>query len=289
MKCNICPRHCNINRENAKGFCGMPSALRVALADLFFYEEPVVSGKNGSGTIFFSGCNMHCVFCQNNKISAGGFGKEISTLRLAHIMDELYERGAHNINLVSPTQYSDKIIEALDIYKPPIPIIYNTNGYETIETLQKLAPYIDVYLTDLKYVSADLSTAYSATPDYFAVAQKAVLEMVNQQPDVVIKDELIERGVIVRHLVLPDCTDDSLAVTDWIKRNLGDKVLVSIMGQYVPCNNLERFPNLQRALKPIEYKLLINHLIKINLTNGFVQELDSSNRIFIPNFNLQNV
>lgn len=268
----------------------MSDDLKVALADLFFYEEPIISGTKGSGAIFFSGCNMRCAFCQNQKISAECNGKTITVKRLADIMRELVDKGAHNINLVSPTQFSTQILKSLEIYRPPVPIVYNTNGYETVENIIRLKDYVDIYLTDLKYVDSYISTKISMTADYFEKASKAILTMVKQQPEVVInKDGIMQSGVIIRHLVLPTCIDDSFAVADWIKDNCGDKVLVSFMSQYTPCNDLSLFPELNRKLKPIEYKAVVAHLEKIGLTNGFIQETNSSDTCFIPDFNNKNV
>ncbi len=289
MYCTICPRNCNIDREKHVGFCKMSNEVKVALADLFFYEEPIISGTQGSGAIFFSGCNMRCVFCQNQKISAECNGKNITVRRLADIMRELTDKGAHNINLVSPTQFSTQIVEALEIYRPPIPVIYNTNGYETVENIARLKDYVDVYLTDLKYVDTHYSTKFSMTPNYFEIASKAIIEMVNQKPEIILKDGIIQSGVIIRHLVLPTCIKDSFAVADRIKAYFGNKVLVSFMSQYTPCNDLSHFPEIDRKLKPIEYKAVIAHLEKIGLTNGFIQYADSSDTCFIPDFNNKNV
>lgn len=289
MKCNLCPRKCNINRNQTEGYCGVSNTLKVARAELHFWEEPIISGTNGSGTIFFSGCNLKCVYCQNYNISKNAFGKEISVNRLAEIFKELESKGAHNINLVTPSHYVTQIVEALKIYKPKIPIVYNSSGYDSLQELELLKNYVDVYLVDLKYFSSELSEQYSKAKNYFEVATKAILKMVEYQPQNIIENNLIKKGVIIRHMVLPNHYEDSFKVLDWIKQNLGDNTCVSIMGQYVPCNNLTNYPKINRKLKPIEYKLVINHFNKIGLTNGYCQSLESASESYIPPFNLEGV
>lgn len=288
-KCILCARHCNVDRNLCFGFCGANNNLKVALADLFFWEEPVISGKNGSGAIFFSHCNLKCVFCQNHKISSEGFGKEITVTRLAEIFKELEQKGAHNINLVTPTHYVDKIIEALNIYKPNIPIVYNTNSYEDIITLDKLKPYIDVYLPDLKYFNSNLSLELSNAEDYFKIASQNILQMVNNQPQNVIDENgIMKKGVLIRHLVLPNCVQDSFAILNWIKENIKNPFL-SVMCQYTPnfkaCEHLK----VNRKLNLIEYKMVLKKLKELNLNRGFVQEFNSASEDYIPNFNLLGV
>lgn len=289
MICNLCPRKCNVNRDLKSGFCGVSNTLKVARAQLHFWEEPIISGTNGSGTIFFSGCNLKCVYCQNFNISKENFGKDITTQRLAEIFKELENAGAHNINLVTPSHYVKQIVEALNIYKPKIPVVYNTSGYDSVEELKMLEGYVDVYLTDLKYYSSELSQKYSSAKNYFEVCSLAIKEMIRQQPKNVIENGLIKKGVIIRHMVLPNCIDDSFKVLDWIKNNLGEDVIVSVMGQYTPYFNASKFPEINRKLKPVEYKLVINHFNKLGLKNGFMQSLDSADENFIPPFNLEGV
>ena len=289
MICNLCPRKCNVNRDLKSGFCGVSNTLKVARAQLHFWEEPIISGTNGSGTIFFSGCNLKCVYCQNYNISNENFGKFITTQRLAEIFKELENAGAHNINLVTPSHYVKQIVEALNIYKPKIPVVYNTSGYDSVEELKMLEGYVDVYLTDLKYYSSELSQKYSSAKNYFEVCSLAIKEMIRQQPKNVMENGLIKKGVIIRHMVLPNCIDDSFKVLEWIKNNLGEDVIVSVMGQYTPYFNASKFPEINRKLKPVEYKLVINHFNKLGLKNGFMQSLDSADENFIPPFNLEGV
>lgn len=289
MKCDLCPRKCGINRNESVGFCGVTNTLKVARAGLHFWEEPIISGTSGSGTIFFSGCNLKCVYCQNYDISSEAFGKEITIKRLAEIFKELEEKGANNINLVTPSHYAKQIVEALKIYRPNIPIVYNTSGYDSLEVLKLMEGWVDVYLTDLKYCSSELSKKYSKAENYFEVATSAILEMVRQQPNNVFENGMLKKGVVVRHMVLPTHTQDSFKVLDWIKQNLGDEALVSVMGQYTPYYNSKNYPEINRKLKPLEYKMVLNHCIKLALTNGFSQELDSASEEYIPPFNLEGV
>lgn len=290
MNCNLCPRKCNINRDEKKGFCGVGNTLKIARAGLHFWEEPIISGAEGSGTVFFSGCNLKCVYCQNYDISHEGFGKEITVERLAQIFKELEDKGANNINLVTPSHYVKQIVEALRIYKPQIPIVYNTSGYDSVEALKQLDGLVDVYLTDLKYYSNELSKKYSKAENYFEVASKAILEMVRQQPNNVYNSNgMLIKGVVVRHMVLPGLMTDSFKVLDWILENLGEETIVSVMGQYTPYFNVEKYPEINRKLKPIEYKMVLNHFQKIGLKNGYLQSLDSASEEYIPPFNLEGV
>ena len=289
MKCNLCPRKCGIDRNSVPGFCGVTNTIKIARAGLHFWEEPIISGKEGSGTIFFSGCNLKCVYCQNYDISTEAFGKEISVNRLAEIFKELEDKGANNINLVTPSHYAQQIVEALKIYRPNIPIVYNTSGYDSLEVLKIMDGWVDVYLTDLKYFSSELSKKYSKAEDYFKVATAAIKEMVRQQPNNVFEKDLLKKGVVIRHMVLPGCEKDSCKVLDWIKENLGAETLVSVMGQYTPYHNSKNYPEINRKLKPIEYKIVLNHFLKIGLTNGFSQDLDSASEEYIPPFNLEGV
>lgn len=289
MKCELCPRKCGIDRNKQVGFCGVTNTVKIARAGLHFWEEPIISGKEGSGTIFFSGCNLKCVYCQNYDISSEAFGKEITVERLAEIFKELEEKGANNINLVTPSHYVNQIVEALKIYKPKIPIVYNTSGYDLVEAIQKLNGFVDIYLTDLKYCSAEYSKKYSKAEDYFLVATQAIKEMVKQQPKNIFKNDMLVKGVVVRHMVLPGLINDSFNVLNWIKENLGEETIVSVMGQYTPYHNSKNYPEINRKLKPLEYKMVLNHFIKIGLKNGFSQELDSASEEYIPPFNLEGV
>ena len=289
MFCTQCPRRCGNAREEGKGFCGLKDEVKIALAKLHFGEEPIISGNNGSGTIFFSGCNLHCVFCQNHELSHENFGKVVSVERLAEIFKELESKGAHNINLVTPTPYVDYIIKALNIYRPNIPIVYNTNGYESVESLEKLKDYIDIYLTDLKYVDDALAQKYSSCHDYFDVTTKAILQMRKNIPQDIVEEGLMKKGIIVRHLVLPNNTNDSIKVLDWIKDNLGVNTYISVMGQYTPLYKACDFKEINRTITPLEYKRVLTHFNTCGFQNGFAQELDSAGTNEIPHFDLKGV
>jgi putative pyruvate formate lyase activating enzyme len=271
-----------------KGFCGASENITLALANLHYSEEPIISGTNGSGTIFFSGCNLKCVFCQNSELSTNKKGKEITINRLAEIFKELEESGAHNINLVTPSHYANQIMQVLDIYRPNIPIVYNTNGYESIDTIKKLSKYIDIYLTDFKYYDNDLSNRLSHANNYKDVALSALREMIHNQPENIIENGIMKKGVIVRHLVLPNHTDDSIKVLDLLHENFGNKLTISLMSQYVPLNDLSIHPDINRTLKPIEYKIVLSHLEKLGF-DGYMQELSSNSTSYIPNFDYTGV
>ena len=288
-KCESCPRKCGINRNEKNGFCGVKK-LKVAKVYLHKWEEPPISGTNGSGTIFFSGCNLKCVYCQNSEISFGAVGKEITVERLVEIFKELELKKAHNINLVTPTPHVFEIIEALKIYKPKIPIVYNTSGYESEEIIKLLKDYVDIDLTDLKYYDKKLSKTLSGAENYFEVATKAILQMRKNQPKDVFDDNgIMQKGVIIRHLVLPSCTNDSVKILDWIFNNLGDNTIISIMGQYVPCFKANGYDFINKKLKPIEYKRVVNYFNLLGFKNGFMQSLDSASDEYIPSFDLEGV
>lgn len=289
MICDICPRKCNIDRSKTAGFCGMTSTVKLAKADVFMWEEPCISGTNGSGAVFFSGCNLRCCFCQNFQISNQNFGKEISTQRLAQIFKELEDKGVHNINLVSPSHFVNQIIEALKIYKPNIPIVYNSNGYESVETIKKLKNYVDIYLVDLKFCSSELSQRYCKANNYFEVATSAIKEMISQKPKVIVQDGIMKQGVIIRHLVMPNQTADSLKVLQWIADNVKENCLVSLMCQYTPYFNAKNFPEINRKLKPIEYKIVLTRANELGLTNGYAQDMSSATEDFIPLWDLKGV
>ena len=267
----------------------MTQTVKLAKADVFLWEEPVISGKNGSGAIFFSGCNLKCCFCQNYQISSGHFGKEISTKRLAQIFEELEQKNVHNINLVTPTHYQSQILEALKIYRPKVPVVWNSNGYETVESLKQLENNVDIFLVDLKFCDPALSKKYCKAENYFEFATKAILEMIRQQPKVVIKDGIMQKGVIIRHMVMPNCTDDSKKVLSWIAQNAKDNVLVSIMSQYTPCHKAGEFEEINRKIKPVEYKIVTNFAKELGIENGFVQEYESATQDFIPLWDLKGV
>ncbi|MBQ9280036.1 MAG: radical SAM protein [Clostridia bacterium] len=289
--CNLCSWHCNVDRTETLGVCKCGKAPKLALASVHYWEEPCISGTKGSGTVFFSGCNFKCDFCQNYSISQEGFGKEISIHRLAEIFLELQEQGVHNINLVSPTPYVFAIIEALDIAKKnglQLPVVYNTNSYETPETIRKLNGYIDIYLPDLKYVSLETALMLSKVPNYFEAASTAIAEMVNQvgrpQFD---KNGMMTKGVIIRHLVLPNHLTETKKVIEWVKENLNDRVYLSIMAQYFPTYKAKEHKDINRKLNKKEYTLILRMLE--NIENGYIQELGEFEEEYVPNFDLRGV
>lgn len=288
--CTICPRQCRAQRtktENHGGYCGMPAQPVAARAALHFGEEPCISGTRGSGTVFFSGCSLGCVFCQNDSISHKRNGKPISTERLADIFRELEQAGAHNINLVNPTHYALSIRKALEIYRPNIPILYNTSGYERVETLKMLDGLVDVYLPDCKYVDAELSSALSDASDYFLYASAAIQEMARQTGPVMLDENgIAQKGTIVRHLVLPGHTKNSIEVLDWLATI--EHIWVSLMFQYTPCGDLSRHKELQRPLTRRECDKVWGHLSDLGL-NGYVQDRESNGTEMIPAFDLTGV
>lgn len=279
--CLLCPNQCNINKIITAGACGTNGKIFIAKYYLHKFEEPVISGKNGSGTVFFCGCSLKCVFCQNYELSRNTRGKEFSVEQLAEIFKKLELDGAHNINLVNPTHYSDKIMQALDIYRPNIPIVYNTHGYERIEILQKLNDYVDVYLPDMKYFSPDISRRYTGKSDYFEKASKAIEFMINSKAYVLGDDGLLKSGVIVRHLVLPQCTSDSKKILDWFF-NLKEKAYINVMSQYTPFGKIQDFPELQRKITKREYDTVIDHCLSLHIKNAYYQEFKSADTKYIP-------
>lgn len=287
--CSTCPRHCNINRNTTTGFCGVGNTVKVARAGLHFWEEPLISGTKGSGIIFFSGCNLKCCYCQNYEISHNCYGKEISVERLAEIFRELEVQGANNINLVTPSHYAYQIAEALSIYKPNIPVVYNTSGYDSVETIQFLKPYIDIYLTDIKYVSSELSKEYSGAQNYFKFASMAILEMKKNQPQDIIINGLMKKGVIIRHMVLPGCSSDSVAVLNWIKSTIGNNAIISVMCQYVPVAEAKTNVALNRKISLLEYKRVVQKMSELGFENGYLQEMESASVDYIPKFDLSGV
>lgn len=288
-QCKICPHNCNVNRLNGKiGRCKCTDKIKIALASVHNYEEPCISGVNGSGTIFFSNCNMNCIYCQNYEISQLGKGKEISIKELADIFINQQEKGVNNINLVTPTMYAFQIIEAIKLAKKNgliIPIIYNTNGYEKIETLKALQGYIDVYLPDLKYYSNKLSIKYSKVNNYFSVATEAIKEMYRQVGTPKFnEDGIMQRGIIIRHLVLPNHIQNSKNILKWIKENMPQDVYVSIMAQYFPTYKAKEDELLNRKLTKKEYKEIEKFLYTLDLKNGYIQELGEHEEEYVPDF-----
>lgn len=292
--CLLCPRKCGINRAIGQtGVCGVSAEIRVARAALHYWEEPCISGKRGSGAVFFSGCSLHCVFCQNREISDGKEGKVISKERLSDIFMELAGKGANNINLVTPGQYIPDIVWAVNDAKSrgmKLPIIYNTSGYENVTELKLLEGIVDVYLPDFKYMDSTLSARYSRAKDYPSVAKQALSEMVRQQPDVVIDDAtgLIQKGVIVRQLLLPGHVNDAKAVLKYLYDTYHDHVYISMMSQFTPIA-LKDYPEINRTVTKREYERLVNYALEIGITNAFIQEGDVAKDSFIPAFDCEGV
>ena len=289
MICNACPRKCGVDRSKKSGFCGAGESFVVARAAKHFWEEPPISGTNGSGAVFFSGCNLRCVFCQNFEVSRAKCGKEITDKRLTEIFDSLISEGAHNLNLVTATQYSERLSEILRDYHSTVPVVYNCGGYESLETLRRLEGLVDIYLPDLKFFDPERSLRYCGAADYFETASAAILEMRRQQPEDVFEDGLMKKGLIIRHLVLPKNVNQSRRIFEWIKENLGAKTYISLMAQYTPCGELESFPELQRRITRREYEKAVCFLEDLGFENVFLQELDSAAEQFIPAFDLTGV
>ncbi|MEE0930202.1 MAG: radical SAM protein [Acutalibacteraceae bacterium] len=289
--CSICPRNCKVlrNENSGTGFCKMGLNPVVARVSKHMWEEPCISGTEGSGTVFFSGCVMKCVFCQNYKISTQNFGKVLTPSQLADCYKSLEEQGVNNINLVTPTHFVQAITKSLDIYKPKIPVVYNCGGYESVDTLKSLEGYIDIYLPDFKYADSDLAKKYSNATDYPEIAIKAIKEMYRQQPkNIFDKNGIMKNGIIIRHLVLPGNTKNSVAVIKLIKENFGCNIPVSLMAQYTPYGVTEKYPEINRKVTKREYKKVVEFLENTEL-DGFVQELSSATDQYIPDFNLQGI
>lgn len=289
--CTLCPHNCKVNRlEGKKGRCKCDNTLKIALASLHMFEEPCISGTNGSGTVFFTNCNLNCIYCQNYEISQGGKGKEITIQTLADIFIKQQEKGANNINLVTPTMYVYQIIESIKLARKnglKIPIIYNSNGYENIETIKMLNGYIDVYLPDLKYYTNELSKKYSNVDNYFEVATNAIKEMYSQVGNAVFDDNgIIQKGVIIRHLVLPNHIQNTKNILKWINENLPKDIYVSVMAQYFPTYKAKNDSLINRKLNKKEYKEVLNYLYSLDLQNGYIQELGSHEEEYVPDFNL---
>lgn len=291
MVCSLCPRKCKAERTEYKndGYCKMPLLPVVARAALHFWEEPCISGENGSGTVFFSGCSLRCVYCQNEIISHKRHGKTISVEQLAKIFKNLEAKGAENINLVNPTHYLLAIKQALDIYKPSVPIVYNSSGYETPEQMELALSFCDVFLLDLKYLSQDRALKYSDSENYPDVATKAILKCYNAIGDNVYNEKgAMQKGLIIRHLVLPMGTNEAIKVMDWVEENT-PRAVFSLMSQYTPCGNLEGFKEINRKLTLREHRKVLDYLAGLNIEKVYTQELNSSDNEFIPAFDLTGI
>lgn len=293
-ECTLCPRNCHSDRINKKtGYCGMDNTVRVARAALHMWEEPCISGEKGSGAVFFTGCGLKCCFCQNREIAIGKSGLEISVDRLGEIFLELEEKGAANINLVTGAHFVPQIISALELARKKgmsLPIIYNSSGYEKVETLKMLEGYMDVYLPDFKYMESDLAEEFSHAADYPQTAKKAIREMIRQTGPVIInEDGYILRGTIVRHLILPGHTKNSVSVLEYLYHEYGDNIFISIMNQYTPVFKQEKYTELNRKVTKREYEKVLDAAVKLGIVNGFMQEGETAKESFIPSFDYEGV
>lgn len=291
-KCEICPHKCKVNRnENEVGRCKSRDTVKIALYSIHNFEEPCISGERGSGTVFFSNCNMNCIYCQNYEISQQGKGKEITVKELADIFIRQQNQNVENINLVTPTSYAMQIMEAIKIAKGnglKIPIVYNTNGYEDIETIKKLNGYIDIYLPDLKYYYNELGEKYSKVKNYFEISTQAIKEMYKQVGIPKLDENgIMKKGLMIRHLVLPNNIENSKKVLNWIKENLDENIFVSVMAQYFPTYMAKNVENLNRKLTLQEYEEIENYLFSLNLDNGYIQELGEHEEEYVPNWDFK--
>lgn len=291
--CKVCPRSCGINRNEKLGFCKSGASVKLAKAYGHMWEEPCISGTKGSGTVFFSNCNLRCVFCQNHDISQESTGREVSIQRLSEIFLEQQERGFHNINLVNPTHYAPQIIEAIKISKSKgltIPIVYNSNGYETTDTIDDLEGFIDIYIPDFKYFNDKYAIKYSNAPDYFNIASACISRMVEQTGPCKFDEQgIMTRGVIIRHLMLPGLLFDSKKVVDYIYKSFGDDVYLSLMNQYTPMFHAKDYPEINKRLNPGHYDSLIDHCLEIGYKNAFIQESGTDTTDFVPDFDLSGI
>lgn len=285
--CTLCPRRCGVDRTRGQlGFCKMPGQIHAARAGVHYWEEPVISGSFGSGAFFFSGCTLKCAFCQNYDISQENFGKPLTSAELRAAFERLIDEGVQNINLVTPTHFLPDILPALEP-KLPVPVVYNCGGYESVETLRQLEGKIDVYLPDFKYSDNVLAKKLSSAPDYFETASAAILEMYRQVGKPVIEADEMKRGVLVRHLVLPGCVDNSLGVLDWVAEHFrsGD-ILFSLMSQYVPMGRAAEMPPFDRRITELEYDSVLSYMMLLGIEDGYTQDFSSAERGYTPSFDL---
>lgn len=289
MICNICPRKCNIDREYQTGFCQSPDVFRLSRAALHYWEEPCISGKTGSGAVFFSGCNLKCVFCQNYEISHNNHGAEVSDDKLIEIFESLIEQGANNINLVNPTHYAKRLAKVLSEWESPVPVVYNSSGYESVQTLKILDGLIDIYLPDFKYSRNDKALKYSRAEDYPQIASAALKEMYRQvNQNVFDESGIMQKGIIIRHLILPSNTNSSLEALDYLSRNYPE-AYISLMAQYTPCGDLNDFPELKRPITGREYNKVVDYALNLGLEKLFIQELSSADKKYIPSFDFTGI
>jgi putative pyruvate formate lyase activating enzyme len=288
-KCHVCPHKCGVNRLNNEiGRCKSTNQIKIALASLHLWEEPCISGNNGSGTVFFTNCNLNCIYCQNHEISQEGKGKYITIEQLSDIFISLQNKKANNINLVTPTTYIPQIIEAIKLAKEnglTIPIVYNSSGYESVDSLKLLDGYIDIYLPDLKYAFNELGEKYSKASNYFDIATNAIKEMYRQVGPIILNDKgILQKGLIIRHLILPNQIENTKKILTWIKDNFNDDIYVSIMSQYFPTHLAKNYPELNRKITEEEYNEIEQYLFDLDIENGYIQELGEHEEEYVPNF-----
>ena len=289
MKCNLCPRKCNVDVLKTAGFCGKKgNKIKIAKIMRHNWEEPIISGEKGSGAIFYAYCSLKCCYCQNYQLSHLGLGKDFTENELANFIKKLDESQVENINFVTPTHYTDNIINTLKIYKPSVPIVWNTSGYETEENIEKLKDFVDIFLFDFKYCCKEKSLKYSKTKDYFEVCLKALKKARQIVPEDIVENGIMKKGIIVRHLVLPNNYLDSIKIFETIKKEIGNNIYISLMSQYVPFYKAKDDKDLCRRVKPIEYKKVQNCLEKLGFKKGFIQDFSSSTCEYTPDFNLDN-
>ncbi|MBR2806268.1 MAG: radical SAM protein [Oscillospiraceae bacterium] len=290
--CRLCPRNCGVDRDVSRGFCGVGWNIKIARAALHMWEEPIISDSTGAGTVFFSGCPMKCVFCQNRDISLTGFGEEISPERLTDIFFELEEKGANNIDLVTPTHFAPQIAECMAMAKArglKIPFVWNSDGYELPDTLKILEDLVDIYMPDFKFMNGALSKKYAGIENYSEVAKEALREMVRQQPETVIEGSLLKKGVLVRHMLMPGCLIDSKRVIRYLWTEYGNGIYMSIMNQYTPCSSFPAMPELERKVTAEEYGSLVDYAAGLGITKAFIQDDETQEQSFIPQFDLEGV
>lgn len=289
MICNQCPRKCNVDRTRTVGYCKSPEEFRLSRAALHFWEEPCISGKNGSGAVFFSGCNLGCLFCQNYEISHENKGMTVSDDGLVKIFENLIEQGANNINLVNPTHYAERLVRVLKKHKPSVPVVYNSSGYESVQTLKMLDGLVDIYLPDFKYIRNDKALKYSRAEDYPEVAMRALEEMYRQRGKTEFDENgIMKKGMIIRHLILPSNTNSSLKILDFINGNFPN-AYVSLMAQYTPCNDLSAVPELSRKITDREYNKVVDYALNLGMDKIFIQSRESADEKFIPDFDFTGI
>lgn len=292
-ECSLCPRECKADRTKKMGYCGCGSSIRVARAALHFWEEPCISGENGSGTVFFCGCTLKCCYCQNFEISHQNIGKAISVNRLSEIFLELQDEGAHNINLVTPAQYLPMILDALDMvkYKLYIPIVYNCGGYEKTDSINRLKGYVDIYLPDLKYYNDDTAVKYSKADGYFGIASKAIEEMIKQVGKPLLDGSgIMKKGVIIRHLVLPGHRKESMDILKWLKDTFEEgSFMLSLMSQYIPSYKSSDYKEINRKITAFEYESVVDEAVRLGLADGYMQDRKSASGEYTPPFNLEGI